>query len=137
MNVLVDTSVWVDFFNGHRSPQAIALETYLDQGDEVATCGVVVAEFFQGLRTPRSIRELGRYFRKMPCLAPSEPKTYFQAAELFRGLRAKGITVRSTIDCLVVCLAAQHGYYLLSKDRDIELTLRSGLSPARPVVWLV
>lgn len=132
MNVLVDTSVWVDFFNGYRSPQAVALESFIDQGDEVATSGVIVAEFFQGLRTARSIRELGRYFRKMPCLAPSEPETYFRAAELFRGLRAKGITIRSTIDCLIVCLAAQHGYYLLSRDRDMELALSSGLSPARP-----
>lgn len=132
LNVLVDTSVWVDFFNGYRSPQSIALETFLDQGDEVVTCGVVLAEFFQGLRGTRSVRELSPYFRDMACLAPSEPETYFRAAELFRGLRARGVTVRSTIDCLIVCLAAQHGYLLLAKDRDIELILGSGLSPARP-----
>lgn len=131
LNVLVDTSVWVDFFNGHRSPQAIALATYLEQGDEVATCGVVVAEFFQGLRNQRSVRELSPYFRDMSCLAPSEPETYFRAADLYRGLRSRGVTIRSTIDCLVVCLAAQHGYHLLAKDRDIERILDSELSPAR------
>lgn len=128
----MDTSVWVDFFNGYRSPQSIALATFLDQGDEVATCGVVLAEFFQGLRSARSVRELSPYFREMACLAPSEPETYFRAAELFRGLRARGVTVRSTIDCLIVCLAAQHGYLLLAKDRDIQSILGSGLSPARP-----
>ena len=136
MNVIVDTSVWVDFFNGHRSAQMITLESFLEQGDEVATCGVVIVEFFQGLRSSRSIKGLGRFFRDMPCLAPAEPETYFRAAELFRRLRAQGITVRSTIDCLIVCLAAQHGYHLLAKDRDVEHILGSGLSPARPAPLL-
>lgn len=131
MNVLVDTSVWVDFFNGQTTPQTSAVRAFLDQGDDIATCGVVLAEFFQGLRSSRSVKELRPFFELMPCLAPSEPDTYFRAAELFRRLRARGITVRSTIDCLIVCLAAQHGYYVLAKDRDIELILDSGLSPAR------
>lgn len=132
MNVLVDTSVWIDFFNQRPSPEARALATFLEQGEEIATCGVVLAEFFQGLKRPRSIAELGGYFRTMRCLAPSEPETYFRAAELFRGLRAEGTTIRSTIDCLIACLAGQHGYHLLARDRDMERILSSSLSPARP-----
>lgn len=92
---------------------------------------MVVAELFQGLRSRRSVRELKPYFREMSCLAPSEPETYFRAAELYRGLRSRGVTIRSTIDCLVACLAAQHGYHLLAKDRDMERILDSDLSPAR------
>lgn len=132
MNVLVDTSVWVDFFNGHRSPEAVALEGFIDQEDEIATCGVVIAEFFQGLRSERSIGRLEPYFREMSCLEASEPETYFRAADLFRQLRRRGITVRSTIDCVIACLAAQHGYHLLAKDRDMALILQSGLCPVRP-----
>lgn len=132
MNVLVDTSVWVDFFNGQTTPQTSAVRAFLDQGDDVATCGLILAEFFQGLRTPRSVKELRPFFELMRCLAPSEPETYFRAAELFRELRRKGITVRSTVDCLIACLAAQHGYHLLSRDRDMALILESGLCPVRP-----
>lgn len=133
MNVLVDTSVWVDFFNGRNTPQTSAVRTFLDQGDDVATCGLILAEFFQGLRMPRSVKELRPFFELMRCLEPSEPETYFRAAELFRDLRRRGVTVRSTIDCLIACLAAQHGYHLLAKDRDMALILDSDLCPARPV----
>ncbi len=131
MRVLVDTSVWVDFFNGHPSREAAALTRLLEDEVEVVTCGVVLAEFLQGIRESKGLIELERHFRDMECLAPREPDTYFAAAELYRNLRAKGVTVRSTIDCLIARLAAEHGALLLARDRDLAGILSSGLSEAR------
>jgi predicted nucleic acid-binding protein len=133
MNVLVDTSVWADFFNDHRSREAMTLAALIEDEEQISTCGVILAEFFQGIRRPGTLETLQRYFLEMPCLAPTEPETYLAAARLFRNLRARGITVRSTIDCLIVCLAEQHGVLLLSKDRDMHQILQSGLTRVRAV----
>lgn len=131
MRVLVDTSVWADFFNDHPSEQAELLARLIADEVELVTCGVVIAEFFQGIRKDSTLRELERHFRDMECLSPVEPDSYLRAAALYRDLRAKGVTVRSTIDCLLVTLAADHGTFVLARDRDIRLILESGVTSAR------
>ncbi|MCP3960996.1 MAG: PIN domain nuclease [bacterium] len=133
MKVLVDTSVWVDFFNEYPSREAEALARLLDDEVEILTCGVVIAEFFQGIRRVDTLPELESHFRDMECLVPREPDTYFAAAALYRDLRARGITIRSTIDCLIVCLTEEHSALLLAKDRDIAQILDSGLTGVRGV----
>lgn len=132
MIVLVDTSVWVDHFNGHASAEAASLERYLRGDVEIATCGVVVTELFQGFRSAESVKRLEPTFRSMLWLHPVEPGTYLEAAALFRSLRQRGLTIRSTIDCLIVCIAAEWGAHILSKDRDIRTILDSGLTTGKP-----
>jgi hypothetical protein len=131
MKVLADTSVWIDFFNDFPSREAAVLAQLIEDEVEIVTCGVVIAEFFQGLRRDASVAELESQFRDMECLAPHEPDTYFAAAALYRGLRARGVTIRSTIDCLIACLAEECGAVLLAKDRDMVQILDSGLSGVR------
>lgn len=120
MRVLVDTSVWVDFFNGHASPEAEALTRLLEEDGDLLTCGVIVTEVLQGLRRNKVLATIEEQFREMAWLSPVEPTTYLAAANLFRALRQKGITIRSTIDCLIACLAAEHNAVLLAKDRDLR-----------------
>lgn len=127
MKVLVDTSVWVDFFNRFSSPEAEELTRLIEAEIPVLTCGVVIAEFFQGVRRGDSLAELEKHFRAMDCLKPREPETYLEAATLFRQLRERGITIRSTIDCLIARLAEEHSVLLLAKDRDLRLIAESGL----------
>lgn len=131
LRVLVDTSVWVDFFNEHQSPEAGLLTRLIEDEVELATCGVIIAEFFQGIRRAETLPRLESQFRFMTHLAPREPETYFTAAALFRELRSRGVTIRSTIDCLIASLAAENDVLLLAKDRDMVAILSSGLSEAR------
>ncbi len=131
MKVLVDTSVWVDFINGYPSPEANILSTLI-RDQEIATCGVIIAEFFQGLRDSAVLREFEGYFRGMTYLAPADPETYLGAAALYRDLRRAGITIRSTIDCLIARLAAEQECYLLARDRDFKLIQSSHLCPFQP-----
>lgn len=133
MRVLVDTSVWVDFFNDHPSPQAELLTSLIEDEVELVTCGVIVAEFFQGIRRTESLVDLESHFRFLSYVAPREPESYFAAASLFRQLRAQGITVRSTIDCLIARLAEENDVLLLARDRDMTAILASGLCQARGV----
>ncbi len=127
MRVLVDTSAWVDFFNGHPSPEAEALTRLIREEADVLTCGVVVAEVLQGLKKPKTLNQIEQHFLEMEWLSPLEPATYIEAASLYRLLRSKGVTIRSTIDCIIAKLAAENDVLILSKDRDLRLIIESGL----------
>jgi predicted nucleic acid-binding protein len=127
MKVLVDTSVWGDFFNGYNSSCARALSVYIEGDIELATCGLVIAEFFQGLTDARSVRKLQPFFLDLDYLTPFDPDTYLRAASLYRGLRKQGVTVRSMVDCLLAQLACDRGCAILTKDRDFERIASSGL----------
>ncbi len=127
MRILVDTSVWVDFFNGHPSPQAETLTRLIREDADLVTCGLIVSEVMQGLRQANSLLKIERHFRQMDWLSPNEPDTYLEAADLFRRLRERGITIRSTIDCVIASLAAHHDAMILSKDRDLTLIVGSNL----------
>lgn len=131
MRVLVDSSVWVDFFNGHPSPYAKTLERLIREEADLVTCGLIVSEVLQGFRQPKSVAAVEGHFREMEWLTPREPDTYLESAALFRRLRQRGITVRSTIDCLIAILAAQHDALILAKDRDIGLITASNLLTVR------
>jgi predicted nucleic acid-binding protein len=127
MRVLVDTSVWADFFNGHSSLQAEVLARLIWQRSELVTCGLIASEVLQGFRQQKTIASVESHFRDMEWLTPNEPDTYINAAHLFRQLRGRGITIRSTIDCVIASLAAAHDVLILSKDRDLALIIESKL----------
>ena len=127
MKVLVDTSVWVDFLNGFSSPEAKTLRAIAIDVGVLATCGVVAAEVLQGLRSDGAVRRTKAYFQDLDWLSPRGPETYFSAASLYRELRRRGITVRSTIDCLIAQLAAEGDCELLARDRDMARIIESGI----------
>ncbi len=127
MKVLVDTSVWIDFFNDYKSPAAEALARLIDEEVDLLTCGVILSEFMQGLKDPGTIKTLEKHFREMDWLTPQEPETYLAAAALFRDLRRRGITVRSTIDCLIAQLALENKALILTKDKDLSRIIDSGV----------
>jgi len=127
VRVLVDTSAWVDFFNGHPSPEAEALTRLIREEADVLTCGVVVAEVLQGLRKSKTLTQIEQHFLDMEWLSPLEPETYVEAASLYRLLRSRGVTIRSTIDCIIAKLAAENDVLILSKGRDLRLIIESGL----------
>jgi hypothetical protein len=127
VRVLVDTSAWVDFLNGAPSTAAEALAELLSGDDDVCTCGIVVAEVFQGLRRDEGRDAIRRSFEDLVFLEPPEIRLYLRAAELYRELRRRGKTVRSTVDCIIAAIAEDGGCSLLAHDRDMDAILDSGL----------
>jgi len=127
LRVLVDSSAWVDFFNGYDSPERRAVADLLVSDHTICTCGVVVAEVFQGLRKPAGRERLAERFRDLDFLEAHGIDLHFRAADLYRALRQRGKTIRSTIDCLIAVLAEEHGCALLARDRDMETILESGV----------
>jgi predicted nucleic acid-binding protein len=66
-------------------------------------------------------------FRDLTFLEPAGIDDYFRTADLYRALRERGITIRSTIDCLIAVIAAEHGCFILARDQDMDMILESGL----------
>jgi predicted nucleic acid-binding protein len=131
LKVLVDTSVWADFLNGHPSPEAAILADLLAGDDDLCTCGTIVAEVFQGLRKERGREGIKKSFEELTFLEPSGIGLYFRAADVYRRLRDGGHTVRSTIDCVIAAIAEENGCHVLARDRDMDAILASGLVKAR------
>jgi predicted nucleic acid-binding protein len=130
VSVLVDTSAWVDYLNGFPSPAADALADLLQGDEDICTCGIVVAEVFQGLRRDRERTAIQRSFENLLFLEPSGIEVYLRAGELYRSLRKHGVTVRSTVDCIIAVLAEEADCALLARDSDMDAILDSGLLEA-------
>jgi predicted nucleic acid-binding protein len=126
--VLVDSSAWIDYFNGADSVERAAVRRLLDL-HAAAVCGVIVAEVLQGIRSNRQRDLIEASLRELPFLDAIGFDPHARAAALFRALRGRGITVRSTIDCLIAVLAAEHGCPLLARDRDLIAIAESKVLP--------
>jgi predicted nucleic acid-binding protein len=126
--ILVDTSVWVEFLRGHIQP--------LQTGDfrQFATCGPILQEVLQGLRTggPSAIFE--DRIRALPCLSDPLPlELFLQAADIYREGRRKGHTIRSTTDCLIAAIAIENGVAMWHRDRDYDAIAK--YTPLRISDW--
>lgn len=127
----MDTSAWVEFFNGRGTAEGEAVSRLLDGEADVCTCGVVVAEVLQGLRRDGSRAQIEDLFGQMTFLEAVGMGPYVRAAALYRSLRKRGTTVRSTIDCLIAVLAEENECLVLARDRDLTAILSSGLVTTR------
>lgn len=120
MRVLIDTSAWIDFFRGASSPENTLLKDCLSRRDHVFVTGVIVQEILQGIRDDpqhRSVREYLSLFPKVD----AELSDHVEAANIYRALRKKGLTVNSPVDCLIAFLAMRHRLFLLHRDRDFSV----------------
>lgn len=117
--VLIDTTVWIDFFAGKSTPQVSVLELLLSEGEDVCTCGIVLAEVLQGLRDDRTYRKIKSYFGNLIYLQMNQ-NAFVKSADMYRSLRKKGITIRKSLDCMIAAVAISHHVQLLHNDRDFD-----------------
>jgi predicted nucleic acid-binding protein len=115
--ILVDTSVWVAVFRA-RSP--VRIEDAIEF-EEIATCLPVILEVLQGFRDERAYRTARDAMLALPIVeSPMEESLFLEAAELYRSARRRGLTVRSSVDCLIAACALRHNLAVMHKDRDFE-----------------
>ena len=112
--VLVDTSIWIDFFRHPTSPHADRLEDLVKGHNRVVLCGIVLQEVLQGIRENRSFAATKERLAKFPCLDMTR-EIHIAAASLYRSLRSKGITVPSA-DTSIAALAMFSHIPLYTKD---------------------
>ena len=117
--VVVDTTVWVDFFAGRSTPQVRRMKSLVEEGEDVALCGVILAEILQGIRANAECARLESILRNFLFLEMSR-ETFISAAHIYRSLRAKGVTIRSSVDCMIAACCIENGARLLHNDRDYD-----------------
>jgi predicted nucleic acid-binding protein len=117
--ILVDSSVWIDFFRNTPTPQAEWLDAHL--GDEGLVVGdLILAEVLRGFRDDRGFNEARRMLSRLEQVVLCGEELAVEAARNFRRLRARGVTVRGTIDVVIATRCIADGLRLLHSDRDFD-----------------
>lgn len=131
--VVVDSSVWIDFFTGRPSPGRAELRRLLHDGDvRLVVPDLVLYEVMRGFRDERDHRMAGRLFEELSVESCGGTPLALAAAQHYRTLRSRGITIRSAIDVLIATFCIENDYMLLHQDRDYDaLAEHRGLR-----VWL-
>jgi hypothetical protein len=117
--ILVDTSVWVDFFADRSTTGVLLLESYISDHEDVSVCGIILTEILQGIKDDREYLKTKNLLRELQHLNFSD-ESFYSAAEIYRKIRSKGITIRNTADCLIAAVAIEHNARLLHNDRDFD-----------------
>ena len=117
--ILVDTSVWIDFFAGRDLPHVATLEQLILDNEDLALCGIILTEILQGIADDTTHRRVRRYLSPLIML-PMPEAIFVRAADIYRKLRKKGITVRKTNDCIIAATALEHHCQLLHNDKDFS-----------------
>ncbi len=130
--LLVDTSVWVDYFNGIENPQTDYLYANVDQ-TPILIGDLILAEVLQGFRNDSDFEKVRRILGKFVQVNMVGTELAVQSARNFRFLRQKGITVRKTIDSLIATYCIENDHQLLHNDSDFDgYEKHLGLQVAHP-----
>lgn len=117
--ILVDTSVWVDYFNGQNTPETTALDKILG-GEEIVIGDIVLAEVLQGFRSDQDYEAALNALLKFHQVSMLSPKLAIRSASNYRLLRKAGVTIRKTIDCLIATYCIENQIELLHSDRGFD-----------------
>ena len=119
--IVVDTSVWIDYFNGRPTPETDTLDILL--GQELIIVGdIILTEILQGFRSEADFNQALTLLETMEFQEMVGRVVAIESARNYRALWAKGMTVRKTVDVIIAmfCLLHVHGYPLLHADRDFD-----------------
>lgn len=117
--ILVDSSVWIDYFRGKATAQTGLLEGRLDS-QELAIGDLNFMEVLQGCRVEKDFKEVRRLLGRLELIVLGGEDVVLEAAKNFRKLRALGVTVRGTIDVLLATRCIVSGHQLLHSGRDFD-----------------
>jgi predicted nucleic acid-binding protein len=117
--ILVDSSVWIDFFNGQETREADLLALLLRRRI-LLTGDLILAEVLQGFRHKRDMETARRALLSLPYADIVGQEVALASVENYRSLRCEGITARKTIDVIIATFCIRNGHVLLHADRDFE-----------------
>ena len=133
--VIVDTTVWVDYLNGVATPETDWLDEQMAR-QRLGLLDLMVCEVLQGLSTDRDAARVLRDLRRFEIFETGGTELAVDAARHYRLLRARGRTVRKTIDCLIASFCLRERHSLLHCDRDFDAFEQLlGLPVVHPSRW--
>ncbi len=119
--LVVDSSVWVDFFNNARNASTQHLERLLKKGEaQIVVPDLILFEVLRGFRHEHDYRQAKRLLETLTIEVVGGRDLILEAAQHYRSLRSQGFTVRSPIDVLVAAFCIENDYSLLHRDRDFN-----------------
>lgn len=128
--IIVDSSVWIDYFNGSETAESDRLDRYL--GSQLILVGdLILTKVLQGFRADADHRAARTTLAHFPVESMIGPARALKAADHYRYLRSQGITVRKTIDVMIATFCIEESHALLFSDRDFDpFVAHLGLQPA-------
>lgn len=117
--ILVDSSVWIDYFRGIAAPQAARLDSMLGI-EPIATGDLILTEVLQGFVSDRDFAQARKLLTSLAIVDLAGKTVAIKAAENFRALRSLGISVRKTIDTVIATHCIENRLPLLYSDRDFD-----------------
>ncbi len=124
--IIVDSSVWIDYFNGTLTPQTDRLDILLSQ-QLIGTGDLILAEVLQGFREDKDYQIALQLFQSLQFYNMLNKRLALQTAQNYRFLRKQGITVRKTIDVMIGTFCIENDFSLLHSDKDFDKMLVLGL----------
>ena len=115
--ILVDSSVWIDYFNGISSPESDFLDRALDT-DAICIGDIILAEVLHGFRKDSDFRSARELLTSLPVYHILTPELALISADYYRKLRKRGITVRKSVDVWIATFCIETKLPLLFRDRD-------------------
>jgi predicted nucleic acid-binding protein len=117
--VIVDTTVWIDYWAGAGTPEAEWLDAAMDR-QRLGVTDIIVCELLQGVRDEAETATVERELAKFEIFNTGGVELAKAAAQNYRALRGRGYTVRKTVDCLIATFCLREGHSLLHRDRDFD-----------------
>jgi predicted nucleic acid-binding protein len=117
--IFVDSSVWIDYFNGKTSPEVDRLDSLLGT-EPISTGDLILAEVLQGFRNDKDYKTAKNLLTSLTIFNMLDTNLAIKSADNFRALRKKGITVRKTVDTIIATFCIQSKLSLLHTDKDFH-----------------
>jgi hypothetical protein len=117
--IFVDSSVWINYFNGKISPEVDKLDSLLGT-EPISTGDLILAEVLQGFRNDKDYKTAKNLLTSLTVFNMLDTNLAIKSADNFRALRKKGITVRKTVDTIIATFCIQNKLSLLHADKDFQ-----------------
>ncbi|MBW2342719.1 MAG: PIN domain nuclease [Deltaproteobacteria bacterium] len=120
--ILTDTSVLIDYFRGVKNKGVTKFKKVLEHDIPFGITSFIFQELLQGAKTEKEYRLLKKYLSSQRLFQPKDPvDSSAQAARIYFDCRKRGITIRSSVDCLIAQISIEHNLLLLHNGRDFVL----------------
>ncbi|MEQ8712660.1 MAG: PIN domain-containing protein [Cyclobacteriaceae bacterium] len=119
--LICDTSIWIDFFHGEDTEKVNYLIDSISNDNPIYTCPTIIQELLQGIRNDGQFGLVKEKMAFFPCLDNHWLNASIGAADLYRRIRKRGVTIRKPNDCLIAWYAIEYNLPLLHNDKNFEL----------------
>lgn len=118
--IVADTTVWIDFLEARHTHYDHTLKALIEEGTSVGLTDLIYGEILQGIRDDETFSRIRETLQAFPILRVRGLRTFEHAASIYRACRKRGLTIRSTIDCIIAATCIESGAELYHNDRDFE-----------------